>query len=164
MYDVVALGEMLIDFTPSGVAPQGNAIFEQNPGGAPANVLIALSRLGGKGCFVGKVGDDQFGHYLAGVLANNDVSAEGLAFTGKANTTLAFVHLGCGGERSFSFYRKPGADQLMTSGEVNRQLILQSKFFHFGAVCMTSYPTRRTCLWAAKYARNHGIPISFDPN
>src|SRR5690554_4479105 len=110
MYDVVALGELLIDFTPAGISDNGNALFEQNPGGAPANVVACLAKLGKKTGFIGKVGDDQFGQFLRQVLIDRGISAKGLILDDKEQTTLAFVHLQADGERSFSFYRKPGAD------------------------------------------------------
>jgi fructokinase len=164
MYDVTAMGELLIDFTPAGLSPAGNSLFERNPGGAPANVLAALARLGGKGCFIGKVGNDQFGRYLAGVLEANGVSAGGLVYSDEANTTLAFVHLDAAGNRSFSFYRKPGADLLMTFEEVNTELIGAAKIFHFGAVSLSDGPARSACLRAADYARGKNVTVSFDPN
>ena len=103
MYDVVALGELLIDFTPAGISENGNILFEMNPGGAPANVLTTVTKLGGKGAFIGKVGDDQFGYFLKQVLEKNQINTDGLKFTKKANTTLAFVHLENKGDRSFTF-------------------------------------------------------------
>ena len=110
MFDVCALGELLIDFTPVGASAAGNIIFERNQGGAPANVLTAVTKLGGSGAFIGKVGSDQFGQFLKNVLIENKIEAMGLKFSDKVNTTLAFVHLDDKGDRSFSFYRKPGAD------------------------------------------------------
>ncbi|MDN5302300.1 MAG: fructokinase [Thermoanaerobacteraceae bacterium] len=104
MFDVVALGELLIDFTPVGHTPAGSPVFEANPGGAPANVLAAVSKLGGKSAFIGKVGDDQFGHFLEEVLKSHGIDTAGLSFSDSVNTTLAFVHLDQKGERSFSFY------------------------------------------------------------
>lgn len=164
MFDIVAMGELLIDFTPAGLSSAGNELFECNPGGAPANVLVALARLGGKGCFIGKVGNDRFGQYLSGVLVKNNVSTDGLIYSDEANTTLAFVHLDKDGDRSFSFYRKPGADLLMTFEEVETRLIDNSKIFHFGAVCLTDEPVRSACMQTAKYAIEKGIIVSFDPN
>ena len=146
MYDVVAMGELLIDFTPAGHTAAGNELYERNPGGAPANVLVALARLGGKGCFIGKVGDDNFGRFLRDTLEQNGVSPDGLVFTGDADTTLAFVHIGRDGDRSFSFYRRPGADTLMSFQEVDTRLLASTRVFHFGAVSLTDEPARSACM------------------
>lgn len=164
MYDAVAMGELLIDFTPAGHTTAGNELYERNPGGAPANVLVALARLGGKGCFIGKVGDDNFGRFLRDTLEQNGVSPDGLVFTGDADTTLAFVHIDRNGDRSFSFYRRPGADTLMSFQDVDKRLLEDIKVFHFGAVSLTDEPARSACMWAAEYAGRNGALISFDPN
>lgn len=119
MYDVVALGELLIDFTPAGFSDKGNVLFEINPGGAPANVLAVLAKLNRKVSFIGKVGSDQSGRFLEEVLLKNKIDTTGLVFSDEVNTTLAFVHLNEHGDRSFSFYRKPGADMMLTKEEVN---------------------------------------------
>ena len=118
MYDVTAVGELLIDFTPAGLSGQGQPLFEQNPGGAPANVLAALSRLGRRTAFIGKVGQDFFGDYLAGVLAQAHIACDGLLRDPSCRTTLAFVHLDPNGDRSFSFYRNPGADLMLRPEEI----------------------------------------------
>lgn len=102
-YDAVAMGELLIDFTASGISPPGNELYECNPGGAPANLLVGLSRLGGHGCFIGKVGNDRFGMHLASVLEQNGISTEGLVYSDQANTTLAFVHLSGEGKEASAF-------------------------------------------------------------
>lgn len=162
--DVVALGELLIDFTPGGPSPGGNELFERNPGGAPANVLAALSRLGGKGGFIGKVGDDQFGHYLMSVLGENRIDTRGLVFSQEANTTLAFVHLEGDGERNFSFYRKPGADIMLRGEEVDLASIDDARIFHFGSLSMTNEPARGATLKALEYAKANKKIISYDPN
>jgi fructokinase len=164
MIDVTAIGELLIDFTPAGHSAQNNPIFEQNPGGAPANVLACLSKLGRKTAFIGKVGADQFGVALKQTLQQVGVSTEGLVIGEDCHTTLAFVHLSETGDRSFSFYRDPGADLLLTPEEVNRQVIDDCKVFHFGSVSMTGEPSRSATLSAVKYAREQGKIISYDPN
>ncbi|WHH58077.1 carbohydrate kinase [Petroclostridium sp. X23] len=164
MYDVVAIGELLIDFTPAGETEEGTVLFERNPGGAPGNVLAILSKLGRKAALIGKVGDDQFGRFLSGVLEDIGVDTKGLVFTKEANTTLAFVHLNGKGDRSFSFYRKPGADLLLDQNEVNIEMLKSTKIFHFGTVSMTDNPSRSATLMAVKIAKENGAIISFDPN
>jgi fructokinase len=163
-FDVVALGELLIDFTPVGRSDSGGPIFQQNPGGAPANVLAALARLGGHGAFIGKVGSDQFGEFLRQVLATHGVHMQGLRFTANASTTLAFVHLDAQGNRSFSFCRKPGADILLDASEVDLTLIDQCRVFHFGSLSLTDEPSRTATLHAVQYAKKLGKIISYDPN
>ncbi|MFC5702649.1 carbohydrate kinase [Cohnella faecalis] len=164
MYDIIALGELLIDFTPLGMTAAGRPYFEQNPGGAPANVAACLARLGKKASFIGKVGDDSFGKYLDGVLKGYGVDTTGLIFDPNGNTTLAFIHLSEQGERSFSFYRRPGADTLLTIQDIDLSRIERSRVFHFGSLSMTDNPSRMATLMAAEHARKKGIPLSFDPN
>lgn len=164
MYHVVAIGELLIDFTPHGVSDQGNVLFERNPGGAPANVLAALSRFGKNTAFIGKVGNDQFGLFLQDTLVGSNVETKGLVFTDEVNTTLAFVHLGDDGDRQFSFYRKPGADLTLREDEINYELIGNAEIFHFGSVSMTEEPSRSATLRAVEYAKRRDKLISFDPN
>lgn len=164
MYDVVALGELLIDFSPVGNSDKGNVIFECNPGGAPANVLAALAKLGKKTSFIGKVGDDQFGLFLKSVLDENKINTDGLVFSKDINTTLAFVHLDDKGDRSFSFYRKPGADMTLNSEEVDLNLIEQCRIFHFGSISMTDEPSKGATIKAVEFAKASGKVISFDPN
>lgn len=164
MLDLVALGELLIDFTPAGQSASGNALFERNPGGAPANVVAALTKLGGSGAFIGKVGNDQFGHFLREVLAANRIDTRGLRFSAEANTTLAFVHLDERGDRSFTFYRKLGADSLLRVEDLDLQLIDEAKIFHFGSVSLTHEPARSATLAAARYAKENGKLVSYDPN
>lgn len=162
--DIVALGEILIDFTPYGQSDKGNVLFEQNPGGAPANALVAATRFGANTSFIGKVGDDQFGHYLKDVLDEVNIGTSGMVFTKDANTTLAFVHLNPDGERSFSFYRKPGADLLIESDDLDKKLLSSTKVFHFGSLSLTHEPARSTTLEAVQYAKSQGALISYDPN
>jgi sugar/nucleoside kinase (ribokinase family) len=164
MIDVTAIGELLIDFTPAGQSAQGNPMFEQNPGGAPANVLACLSKLGRKTSFIGKVGADQFGVSLKHTLQQIGVAANGLVISESSHTTLAFVHLSESGDRSFSFYRDPGADLLLSPEEVDYQLINDCKIFHFGSVSMTGEPSRSATLAAVKHAREQGKLVSYDPN
>lgn len=164
MHDVVALGELLIDFTPAGLSPTGNVLFERNPGGAPANVLSAVSKLGGTAAFIGKVGNDQFGHFLQQVLHSNKIETKGLRFSETEHTTLAFVHLDERGDRSFSFYRNPGADTMLEEKDLDYELIDQGHIFHFGSLSMTNEPSRNATLKAAEYAKSRNKIISYDPN
>lgn len=164
MHDVTAMGELLIDFSPMGLSPQGRPLFEQNPGGAPANVLACLSRLGLKTAFMGKVGDDPFGHSLEKTLQDVGVDTRGLLRTDRYPTTLAFVHLDERGDRSFSFYRDPGADLMLQSTELSFNLIDDARAFHFGSVSMTADPARSATLAAVRYAREQQKIISYDPN
>ena len=163
-YDVAALGELLIDFTPSGFSEQGGALFERNPGGAPANVLAAVSKLGLRTSFIGKVGTDPFGQFLKNVLIRQGIDTGGLLQSREANTTLAFVHLDDSGERTFSFYRDPGADMLLTEEEVDEGILQKTTLFHFGSVSMSREPARTATLKSAEKAKRMGKLISYDPN
>src|SRR5690554_5897593 len=163
MYDVVALGELLIDFTPAGKSENGNPLFECNPGGAPANVLACLAQLGKKTAFVGKVGDDEFGRFLREVLVARGIATQGLILDAEESTTLAFVHLHANGDRSFSFYRKPGADTRLRPEEVDRSQ-LDAAIFHFGSLSLTHEPARSATLTALRWAKEKGMLISYDPN
>lgn len=164
MLDVTAIGEILIDFTSVGTSDQGNPIYEQNPGGAPANVLACLSKLGRSTSFIGKVGADQFGTFLERIIKEVGISNDGLVKTREAGTTLSFVHLDDKGDRAFSFYRNPGADLLLKPDELNKQLIDDCQIFHFGSVSLTGEPSRSATLEAVRYAREKGKVISYDPN
>ena len=163
MYDVTALGEVLIDFTPCGTSQGGRNLFEQNPGGAPANVLAALARLGKKTAFIGKVGDDMHGLLLKETLEACQVDVQGLLVDPEYFTTLAFVALK-NGERSFSFARKPGADTQLRKEEVNTELLKNSRIFHCGSLSLTDEPARSATLFALQTAREAGALISYDPN
>ena len=163
-YDVVALGELLIDFTPNALSEQGNPMFEANPGGAPCNVLSMLGRLGHTTAFIGKVGRDMFGQMLAGAIAECGIATEGLLFDPDVNTTLAFVHKLENGDRDFSFYRKPGADMMLAESEVREDLIAQAKVFHFGSLSMTHPGVEAATKRAIALAEKHGVLRSFDPN
>ena len=136
--DVVALGELLVDFTSAGISGQGNQIYEANPGGAPCNVLAMLQKLGRNTAFIGKVGKDSFGERLVSVVKEQGISAEGICYDEKIPTTLAFVHNAADGERTFSFYRNPGADMMLRKEEVGEALLKETKLFHFGSLSMTS--------------------------
>jgi sugar/nucleoside kinase (ribokinase family) len=164
MFDVIALGEVLIDFTPAGKSETVEVRFEQNPGGAPANVLSALAKWGKRTAFIGKVGNDQFGHYLNSVLQKNIIDTSGVVFTDDVNTTLAFVHLNDQGDRSFSFYRNPGADMKLHESEIDLEMISNSRIFHFGSISMTHDPSASATLKAVSFAKENGLLISYDPN
>lgn len=164
IYDVVALGEILIDFTPCGTSEAGQRLFEQNPGGAPANVLTALRKFGRRTAFIGKVGNDMHGAFLKDVLVENGIDVEGLVEGEDAFTTLAFVALTEEGERSFSFARKPGADTCLSESELKADLIKKSKIFHIGSLSLTAEPVKSTTLKALEIAREAGCVISYDPN
>ncbi|KAL8104342.1 fructokinase-2 [Apium graveolens] len=163
---IVSFGEMLIDFVPteSGVSLAEAPGFLKAPGGAPANVAIAVTRLGGKAAFVGKLGDDEFGHMLAGILKQNGVSVEGIKFDQGARTALAFVTLRADGEREFMFYRNPSADMLLTPDELNLDLIRSAKVFHYGSISLIVEPCRSAHLKAMEVAKEAGCLLSYDPN
>lgn len=164
MYDVAALGELLIDFTDAGFSANGMRLFEQNPGGAPANVLTALSRLGMKTAFIGKVGDDLNGRFLEGILKKEKIDTSSLVIDKNYFTTLAFVSLSEGGERNFSFARKPGADIMLNRDEVRYDVIRNSKIFHIGSLSLTDEPSRTATLCALEAAKESGCIVSYDPN
>lgn len=164
MYDVVALGELLIDFTASGSSGQGNPLFEANPGGAPCNVLAMLAKLGRRCAFVGKVGRDMFGRMLEDAIQEVGIDSRGLVLDPGANTTLAFVRNAPDGDREFSFYRDPGADELLTREELPEELLQGARIFHFGSLSFTREPARSATRSAVELARSGGALISFDPN
>ena len=164
MLEVVALGEALIDFTSVGKSETGNPIFERNPGGAPANVLSLLSKLGIGTAFIGKVGDDMFGNALKGILDSVRINTSGLVMSKRYNTTLAFVELDEKGDRSFGFIRNNGADKMLSQSEVDLSLLDGAKIFHFGGVSLTDEPSRTATLATAREAKKRGILISYDPN
>ena len=163
-YDVVALGELLIDMTNNGISGQGNVLYEANPGGAPWNVLAMLKKLGHKVGFIGKVGDDIFGHELRAVLNGLGIGTEGLVTDKDIRTTLAFVKTFEDGDRDFSFYRNPGADMMLERSEVNTEMISSAKIFHFGTLSMTNPSVRDATIYALDKAVEAGALISFDPN
>lgn len=163
-YDVTALGELLIDFTDSGKSEQGNPLLEANPGGAPCNVLSMLQRLGASTAFIGKVGDDGFGHMLDETIRQQGIDGSGLCFDSAVHTTLALVLKKENGDRDFSFYRNPGADIMLHEEEVNTALIENSRIFHFGSLSLTDEPVRTATHRAIAAAKNAECLISFDPN
>ena len=162
--DVVALGELLIDFTENGMSAQGNPLFEANPGGAPCNVLAMLSRLGHKTAFVGKVGQDFFGQQLENAIREVGIDASGLRRDPEVHTTLALVHNTPDGDRDFSFYRNPGADMMLREDELPESLIQEARIFHFGTLSMTHEGVRQATKKAIRIAKEAGALISFDPN
>lgn len=162
--DVVALGELLIDFTENGISNQGNPLFEANPGGAPCNVLAMLSRLGHKTAFIGKVGNDFFGKQLENAIMEVGIDSTGLRKDNNVHTTLALVHTYPDGDRDFSFYRNPGADMMLTEEEIPKELIQHTRIFHFGTLSMTHEGVRAATKNAIAIAKQAGAVISFDPN
>lgn len=163
-YDVIALGELLIDFTMNGQSEQGNNMFEACPGGAPCNVLALLNKMGKKTAFIGKVGKDQFGALLRDTITEAGIDASNLMADENVNTTLAFVHTFPDGDREFSFYRNPGADMMLTADEVNPELVKDTKVFHFGTLSMTHEGVREATKKAVETAKANGCLVSFDPN
>ena len=163
-YEVVALGELLIDFTDHGVSDRGNPVFEANPGGAPGNVLAMLAKLGHKTAMIGKVGDDIFGAILIETLEKIGIGTANVYKTEQAGTTLAFVHNTPGGDREFSFFRKPGADTLLRYDEVGADSIKNCRIFHFGSLSLTAEPARKATQTAVIAAKANRTVISFDPN
>lgn len=164
MYDVTALGELLIDFTENGYSVQGNPLFEANPGGAPCNVLAMLAKLGHSAAFIGKVGRDFFGELLRSAVREAGIDDSYLLTDREVRTTLAMVHTLPDGDRDFSFYRNPGADMMLREEEVPEEVIVGSRMFHFGTLSMTHEGVRRATKKAVEAAKRGGVPVSFDPN
>lgn len=163
-YDVVALGELLIDFTQNELSKQGNWLYEANPGGAPCNVLAMLNNLGKRTAFIGKVGKDQFGYTLKNSLEELGIGTENLVMDDVVHTTLAFVHTLKDGDREFSFYRNPGADMMLKPEEVDEDIIRNTKIFHFGTLSMTHESAFEATKKALEIAKEANAIISFDPN
>ena len=163
-YDVIALGELLVDFTMNGTTEQGNGLFEACPGGAPCNVLALLNQMGKKTAFIGKVGDDQFGKMLRQTIEDAGIDGTHLLADETVHTTLAFVHTFPDGDREFSFYRNPGADMMLTEDEIDEEFVKQSKIFHFGTLSMTHEGVRKATKKAVRLAKEGGSILSFDPN
>jgi fructokinase len=163
---VVAFGELLIDFVAreTGVTVGEASGFDKKPGGAPANVAVAVAKLGQPSAFLGQVGDDPFGHFLEGVVRAEGVDTRGLRFTDAARTALAFVSLRADGERSFVFYRHPSADMIMRPEDVAFDVIDGQDIFHYGSITLIDEPVRSATLAAVNYVRNQGLTISYDPN
>ena len=164
MLDVVALGELLIDFAAKSKDPDGYPTMAANPGGAPGNFLAALNVYGKKTAFLGKVGDDAFGHLLLGTLQRAGIETKGVIVDPDYFTTLAFVTFNDAGDRSFSFARKPGADTQLCWEEVDQSLIDEARVFHFGTLSLTDEPVRTATQKAVTYAKETGKLISCDPN
>lgn len=163
-YDVVALGELLIDFTANGTSEQGNPIFEANPGGAPCNVLAMLRKLSKTCAFIGKVGSDMFGGQLKAVAEAAGIDMSALLMDENVRTTLAFVKTDERGDRDFSFYRNPGADMMLRADELPMEMIADARIFHFGTLSMTHEEVRKATRAAVLAAKEAGAIISFDPN
>ena len=164
MISVTALGEVLIDFTDAGVSEGGQKLFERNAGGAPANVLVALQRMGFETAFIGKIGNDMHGEFLRGTLTSNGVNCDGLITDPDFFTTLAFVALDEQGDRSFSFARKPGADTQLRPEEIDERIIRNSRIFHIGSLSLTDEPARSATHHALELAKEAGCVLSYDPN
>jgi len=166
VFDVVSCGELLIDFVAlrRGVRLVDAPAFRRATGGAPANVAVGVARLGRRAAFLGQVGDDDFGHYLAQTLARAGVDVRGLRFSPDARTALAFVSLRADGERDFLFYRHPSADMLWRPEDVDRAVASATRIFHFGSISLIDEPARSATLVAMETAREHGARLSYDPN
>lgn len=163
-YDVIALGELLIDYTDNGISAQGNTLFEANPGGAPCNVLAMLRKLDKSCAFVGKVGNDIFGHQLRSVVQEAGINVDSLVMDNDVRTTLAIVKNYPNGDRDFSFYRNPGADMMLREEELPLEEIANCRIFHFGTLSMTHEGVRKATIKALDTAKENGALISFDPN
>ena len=164
MFDVVALGELLIDFTCQSVDDAGYPTMAAHPGGAPANFLAALAKLGAKTAFLGKVGNDAFGKLLKNTLQEANIDTSGLLVSDEVFTTLAFVTLDETGNREFSFSRKPGADTCISFEELDLSIIDNAKVFHFGTLSLTDEPAATATRKAVEYAKSKGKLITYDPN
>lgn len=164
MYDVVALGELLIDFASLDTDLNGYPTMKANPGGAPGNFLAALNAYGARTAFLGKVGDDAFGHKLVATMAQAGIETKGICIDPDVFTTLAFVTFDEHGDRSFSFARKPGADTQLKWEDVDLSLVDEAKVFHFGTLSLTDEPVRTTTQKCIAYAKDKQKIITFDPN
>lgn len=164
MYDVVALGELLIDFTTIRADSDGYPTMAAHPGGAPANFLAAIAKFDGKAAMLGKVGPDTFGKLLTSTLREVGIETKGIVASDEFFTTLAFVTLDANGDREFAFARKPGADTQLRFDELELSLLDETRVFHFGTLSLTGEPSRTTTYRAVEYAREHGKLITFDPN
>ena len=164
MIDVVALGELLIDFTCTATDAEGYPTMAAHPGGAPANFLAALTKFGAKTALLGKVGTDTFGKLLTSTLDKAGIDTRGLVSSEEVFTTLAFVTLDANGDREFAFSRKPGADTCITFSELDLSLIDEAKVFHFGTLSLTDEPARTATYEAVAYAKRQGKLITYDPN
>lgn len=163
-FDVTALGELLVDFTENGISAQGNTLLEANPGGAPCNVLAMLKNLGKKTAFIGKIGNDALGKMLKKTVEDQGICIDNLVEDEEIHTTLAFVHSDKDGDRSFSFYRNPGADLMLQWEEINVDFLVNTKIFHFDTLSMTEEEIKNVTKKAVQKAKENGVLISFDPN
>ncbi len=163
MKDIVTIGEILIDLTFSG-RENDIPVYTANPGGAPANVAVAAARLGAETAFIGKVGNDFYGDFLRKTLEKNNVDTAFMLTDDSARTTLAVVSVSETGERSFSFYRKNCADTLLSSSEIDTDLLGNTRFLHFGSVSLTDEPSRSATLFAAEKAKEFCAAVTYDPN
>ena len=163
-YDVVALGEILIDFTFAGTNADGKKVYEENPGGAPANCVCAAVKLGGKGAFIGMTGRDSFGSDIRGVLEGLGVDTSGMRLCDSQHTTLAFVSLAENGERTFSFCRNPGADTQISPSDLDADMLAQARILHVGSLSLTDEPAKSTTLAAIDMVKKSGGLVSYDPN
>lgn len=164
MKDITTIGEILIDLTQTGISETGIPVYTSFPGGAPANVAVAASRLGAKTAFIGKVGNDAFGKLLLETMKQNGVDSDGMIISESANTTLAVVSVADGGERSFAFYRKGFADTLLNKDEISQDRLKNTHILHFGSVSLTDEPSRSATLAAVSKAKQFGATITYDPN
>ena len=164
IYDITTFGEILIDFTSQDINEDGQMLYARNPGGAPANVAVAASRLGAHTAFIGKAGKDMHGKFLKSVLEKENVDTKGMLLDENYFTTLAFVEVSETGERTFSFARKPGADTKIQKEEVDVDVLDHTHIFHVGSLSLTDQPARDTTFYAVKRAKNKGSVISYDPN
>ena len=164
MIDMCAMGELLIDLAATGTNEHGYPEFSANPGGAPCNLLAALTRYGCRTAFIGMVGRDPFGELLTGTLRDLGIETRGIASTSEAFTTLAFVTLDKNGERKFGFARKPGADICLRFEDCDLSLVDEASCFHFGTLSLTDEPVRTTTRRLVEYAKQRGKLITFDPN
>ena len=164
MYDVIALGELLIDFAAISNDAEGYPTMAAHPGGAPANFLAAVNKFGGKTALIGKVGNDSFGHLLLKTLENSGIDIAGMRQTDEYFTTLAFVSFDEHGDRSFAFSRKPGADTQLCFEDIDLSMIDNARVFHFGTLSLTHEPAKSATIKAVEYAKSKGKLISFDPN
>lgn len=164
MYDVVALGELLIDFAEVSSDSNGYPTIAAHPGGAPANFLATVNKFGGKTALIGKVGNDTFGHLLLNTLVKSGIDTIGMKTTNNAFTTLAFVTFDDHGDRSFTFSRNPGADTQLNFDEIDLNLIENTRVFHFGTLSLTHEPAKTATYKAVEYAKSRSKMISYDPN
>jgi sugar/nucleoside kinase (ribokinase family) len=164
MAELIAFGELLIDFSPAGNGKMGNPAFEMNPGGAPLNCAAALCRLGGSAAYIGKVGRDLFGDFILREMEKAKMDTRSVVRTENAHTTLAFVNIDAGGEREFSFLRRHGADVLIEKDEVDLSVMKDARMLQYGSLSFTGQPARDTSVYIIEAAKERGLKICYDPN